>query len=126
MVFGPCLRGCKSSRTSVRNVRGVRYLQLNQSLGKCGPKLAGGVNYIRVRNCNKLRDGLWKGFCAFKFLIYTTPHVLYFLSRVAFQRHDYEGVSSAGGEAVMRSLETKLQEAQAGSVAEVVSAENFS
>ena len=46
--------------------------------------------------------------------------------RVAFQRHDYEGVSSAGGEAVMRNLEAKLAEAQAGHVAEVASAENFS
>lgn len=46
--------------------------------------------------------------------------------RVAFQRHDYEGVSSAGGEAVMRNLEAKLAEAQTGHVAEVASAENFS
>ena len=49
-----------------------------------------------------------------------------FISRVAFQRHDYEGVSSAGGEEVMKNLEAKLLEAQAGRVTELVSAENFS
>ena len=48
------------------------------------------------------------------------------IARVAFQRHDYEGVSSAGGEQVMRNLEAKLVEAQAGAVAEVAAAENFS
>jgi hypothetical protein len=44
---------------------------------------------------------------------------------VAFQRHDYEGVSSAGGEGVMKNLETKLSEAQAGAISDVVHAENF-
>jgi hypothetical protein len=44
---------------------------------------------------------------------------------VAFQRHDYEGVSSAGGEAVMKNLETKLSEAQSGAISDVVHAENF-
>ncbi len=46
-------------------------------------------------------------------------------ARVAFQRHDYEGVSSAGGESVMKNLEAKLVEAQAGAIADVVHAENF-
>ena len=48
------------------------------------------------------------------------------VGRVCFQRHDYEGVSSAGGAAVMKNLEAKLAEAQAGGVEGVASAENFS
>jgi hypothetical protein len=65
---------------------------------------------------------------------------------VAFQRHDYEGVSCSGGEEVgskalfqsiilnsphallqvMRNLQSKVSEAQATAVPELASAENFS